>query len=181
MGVTGLAFPSAPFADAQVSAGEVRVLVGVDADGNRHVLVLAGIRPKPWTAFARAKRRGNGEPYASWLASTRDALLAALGTQTRPLYSRDAVLGLAMSFGAVPAKHGGEKRATSVRTWDLRNLEKSFEDACKGILWADDKQVRFAGPGAAIDTTQDFCCAHVWQGGPWKAEWAAFTVPPVEG
>lgn len=174
------AFPSPGFSDTVVIPGQLAVIEGRDNRGSRHVLVLAALRPKPWTAFARARRQTNGLPYSVWLASTRDHLKAAMARSRTVAYPRDAVLGLAMSFGARKSKIGEEQRATSILSWDYTNLCKSFEDAISGTLYADDDQVRFHGPGAAIDTTADFACAHLWEGGPWKPEWTDYTIPPVE-
>ena len=171
-------FPRSEFADATLSRpGEVRVVEGTDSEGHRHVLILAGIRARPWTAFARAKRATNGQPYSAWKAATHDAVKAALAASGTAMYPRDARLGLAMSFGARLAKVGGERRATSVLDFDLRNLEKATEDCLKGLLYADDDQVRYSGPGHAVDTAADFVIVHAWEGGMWQAEWAAFTVP----
>ena len=175
------AFPSAAFADTQVRPGEVAVVEGRDSDGHRHVLILAGLRPHSWTAFARARRQTNGQPYAAWKAATQDAIRAALAASGTAMYPRDATLGLAMSFGATLAKRGGEMRRTSVRTWDYTDLFKAFEDVLSGLLYADDDRVRHHGPGHAVDTTQDYICCHVWCCVLWDPAWSEFTVPDDEG
>ena len=173
-----MTFPRSEFVDAQVRPGEVRVVEGRDCEGHRHVLLLAAIRPRPWTAFARAKRATNGQPYSAWKAATHDAVKAAcLAVGIRPVMFSRSNLGLAMSFGATLAKRGGEKRATSVKTWDLRNLEKAMEDVLKGILYVDDDQVRYSGPGHAVDTAADWISCHAWEGGMWDPGWQVFTVP----
>src|SRR3990167_63490 len=174
-------FPSPAFADAQVRPGEIKVIEGRDSDGHRHVLILAGLRPHPWTVVARSREKTNGQPYSAWKAATHAAVKAAcLAAGIRPVMFSRSNLGLAVSFGATLSKHGGEKRRTSVKSFDLRNLEKSWEDVLKGILYVDDDQVRYSGPGAAIDTTTDFICAHVWEGGPWQAAWEDYTIPEAE-
>lgn len=112
---------------------------------------------------------------------TRDSLKAALRASGTAPYPRTAVLGAAMAFGARRETMPGQTRATSVLTWDLRNLEKALEDACKGVLWHDDDQVRFSGPGSAIDTDDDWWALHVWDGArPWQEAWAELSVPVVE-
>ena len=170
-------FPSVAFSGTQVRPGEVRVLEGRDGDGHRHVLLLLGIRPRPWTSFARAKRATNGQPYAAWKAATQDALRAALAASGTAMYPREARLGLAMSFGATLAKRGGEMRRTSVTTWDYTDLFKSFEDVLSGILYADDDRVRWHGPGHAVDTAADFICCHAWCCVLWDPGWQEWTVP----
>ena len=172
-----MTFPRSEFADAQVRPGEVVVIEGRDCDGHRHVLLLAAIRPHPWTAFARAKRATNGQPYAAWKAATQDTLRAALAASGTAMYPRDARLGLAMSFGATLSKRGREMRRTSVATWDYTDLFKSFEDVLSGILYADDDQCRYHGPGHAVDTAADFISVHAWEGGMWQAAWEDYTIP----
>jgi len=150
------------------------------ADGVRHVIVLAGLRPYPFTEFS-ARRKKTGLPYATWQATTRDCLKTALHASGTGPYPREATLGLAMAFGAVLDDSGGpSRRRSSVLSWDFRNLEKALEDACKGVLWHDDDQVRYAGPGSAIDTTEDWWALHAWDGGPWQESWAGLSVPVVE-
>jgi len=101
------------------------------------------------------------------------------------------IVGAAWAFGASPAapvdaprRKGGEvdmRRVKSVLDWDLTNLQKAAEDVCKGLLWADDKQVRFSGPGAAIDEGMDWWAVHAWTGPPgtdlaWREAWAERSV-----
>ena len=160
--------------------GQVDVNEWADACGRRHVLILAGLRPYPFTEFA-ARRRKTGQPYAEWQEATRTALKAALRRSGTAPYPRTAVLGLAMAFGARRDVMPGQRRATAVGSFDLRNLEKALEDVAKGVLWHDDKQVRYSGPGSARDSEADWFALHVWDGDVgWRSEWAGFSVPEVE-
>ena len=70
-----------------------------------------------------------------------------------------------------------DRRAVkSVLDFDYSNLIKAAEDCCKGLLWADDRQVRHSGPGAAIDDKADWMAVHAWTGPPgtdlaWQGAW----------
>jgi hypothetical protein len=102
-------------------------------------------------------------------------------------FPKEWVLGTAISSAAPPAAPADAKRRKdgnidgryikSVLNWDRTDLDKAIEDACNGILWHDDKQVRSTGPGAHFAQTGNGFAIHTWgtQSGfaLWNPEWDA--------
>jgi hypothetical protein len=173
-------FPSPAFERIEVEAGQVKALQGVDAHGRRHVLIVAGLRPYPWRVLASRSKKA-GLPFHTWQTSTRDQVRAALRTADIEPFPSDAVLGLAMAFGAARWRDPKGGRAVSVLEWDLRNLEKALEDVMTGTLWHDDAQVRYSGPGSARDDGADWWSLHAWDGDcGFDPAWAGASVPVVE-
>jgi len=172
-------------------------IVHVDAwqasNGIRNIILIVLDRPMPSPGSLGAvwRRSARGRVYAAWRKRTRDLMAVALAEVAGWPCPADWHVGAAWAFGATPAsppdarrrKDGTVDRRTvkSVLDWDLRNLQKAAEDVLKGLLWADDRQVRFEGPGAAIDTGFDWWAVHAWTGPPgtdlaWREGWEARSV-----
>ena len=163
------------------------------SNGIRNIVlvVLERPMPSPGSLGAAWRRTARGKAYGAWRARTRERLAVALvGVEGWPCPA-DWHVGAAWAFGATPASPPGAARrkdgevdrrtVKSVLDWDLRNLQKASEDVLTGLLWADDRQVRFEGPGAAIDTGCDWWAAHAWTGPPgtdlsWREAWAERSV-----
>ena len=139
---------------------------------NRHVCVDAPFRPRPYTRLTRRGMwRSDAARYLKWRAEARD-YFGLLLKDVEPLEGK---LGIAFGFGAEMALDGGRRR-TCVRHWDLGNLVKATEDALQGILFANDRSVRWYGPCYADDDGSSWISVHVWEGGPWREEWVGKTV-----
>jgi len=165
----------------------------VASNNIRHIVLVVLERPipSPGSLGAVWRNTARGRTYGAWRTRMRDMLTVALaGIEGWPCPSNWHV-GAAWSFGATyaaPPKARRRKDGTldgrtvkSVLDWDLRNLQKAAEDVLTGLLWKDDRQVRFEGPGAAIDTKVDAWEVHAWTGPPgtdlgWRKEWAKRSV-----
>ena len=158
------------------------------ASGISHMRLLIMDRPMPSPRITGAmlKKSARGRAYGAWRARMRDVARVALAGAEGWPYAGDWQVGAAWSFGARPAapidaarRKGGKvdmRRVKSVLDWDYTNCVKAFEDVLKGLLWADDRQVRYSGPGAAIDIAADWLAVHAWTGPPgtdleWRAAW----------
>ena len=58
----------------------------------------------------------------------------------------------------------------------MSNLIKGVEDIMNGLVYDDDKQIRWYGPCFAEDTTSDWMSVHVWQNSRWQDIWDRLTV-----
>jgi hypothetical protein len=162
----------------------------------RHVLIVAALRPHPYVVriFAgRGKQPPRVKRYGAWMKSTREQIRFALMASGIEPFSKDWILGTAMSSAAPPEapadarirKDGrvDGRYIKSVLSWDRTDLDKAIEDSCNGILWHDDNQVRTTGPGTHFAQTGNAFAIHAWgtQGNyvPWNPEWDAegFSVP----
>ena len=157
------------------------------AGGIRHIVLVVLERPMPSPGSLGAvwRNTARGKAYSAWRTRMRDLLTVALaGVDGWP---SDWHVGAAWAFGATPSappkarrRKDGEvdkRRVKSVLDFDLTNLIKAVEDCLTGLLWKDDRQVRYEGPGAAIDTQVDAWEVHAWTGPPgtdlsWREAWA---------
>ncbi len=162
----------------------------------RHIVLVVLERPMPSPRITGgAMRRGDpssrGRAYIRWRGIQRDLVRVALADVPDWPCPPDWMIGAAWSFGAILAspldarrRNDGEvdqRTAKCVLDWDLRNLQKAVEDCMKGLLWKDDMQIRFEGPGAAIDVGCDHWQVHAWTGPPgtdlgWREAWAERSV-----
>ena len=158
-------------------------------DGTRHIVLVVLERPMPSPGSLGAVWRNSPRAhlYSNWRTRQRYIARAALvGVEGWPAPA-DWHVGAAWAFGAIPSAPPKARRrkdgtldgrtVKSVLDWDLRNLQKAAEDVLTGLLWDDDRQVRFEGPGAAIDTQVDAWEVHAWTGPPgtdlsWREAWA---------
>ncbi len=160
----------------------------VASNGIRHMVLVVLERPMPSPGSLGAvwRNTARGKAYGAWRARMRDLLAVALGWVDGWPAPPDWHVGAAWAFGATPVsppdaarrKDGEVDRRTvkSVLDWDLRNLQKAAEDVLTGLLWDDDRQVRYEGPGAAIDAGCDWWAVHAWTGPPgtdlsWREAW----------
>ena len=163
------------------------------SNGISHIRLVVLERPMPSPGSLGGARRYSARAlsYSKWRGVQRDILRALVAPLEDWPCASDWHVGAAWAFGATPAapptarrRKDGEVDKRSIKSvldWDLRNLQKAAEDVLKGLLWDDDRQVRFEGPGAAIDTGFDFWAVHAWTGPPgtdlaWREAWAARSV-----
>ena len=155
------------------------------SNGIQHIrlLVMERPMPSPRATGGMLRKSARGRAYTEWRGRMRDLLRASLDIEGWPT---EWTVGAAWAFGATFAAPPNARRRQDgtldgrtikgVTDWDLTNLTKACEDVCKGFLWKDDKQVRFSGPGAAIDTEADWWAVHAWTGPPgtdlaWREAW----------
>jgi len=172
----------------------VNVDAWVASNGIANIVLVALERPMPSPGSLGAVRRRSPRAlsYSRWRARQRDLARVALADVPGWPCPAEWVVGAAWSFGAAPAsppdaarrKDGKVDRRTvkSVLDWDLRNLQKAAEDVLRGLLWPDDQQVRYEGPGGAVDDGYDWWAVHAWAGPPgtdlaWREGWEVRTVP----
>lgn len=157
-------------------------------DGIRHIVLVVLERPMPSPRKTGAQLRlsPQGRAYTAWRARMRDIVAVALVDIIAWPCPDEWHVGAAWAFGAVASAPIGarirsdgaadQRTVKSVMNWDQTNLIKAAEDVCKDLLWADDGQVRYMGPGAAMDTDCDWWAVHAWSGPPgidlsWKEAW----------
>ena len=133
------------------------------------VLLYLPTRPHPYVRqTGKTLWKDQGKRYFHWKQSLREQIGAL--SQTMPFNQSD-VLGVAVSFAAERdtfepkiKKSGGKSYAgaKSVLNWDLDNLMKGTLDACTGLLYPDDMQIRYMGPGEAVRTDANFIQIFLW-------------------
>ena len=144
-------------------------------------------RPKPRetqkTRFVNARVR----EYRNWATQVKETLAAELKKHYNelPIYPGQR-LGIAFGFGATkkaPANARKTKKGKvdgrqvkGINDWDMSNLIKGVEDIMNGLVYDDDKQIRWYGPCFAEDTTSDWMSVHVWQNSRWQDIWDRLTV-----
>lgn len=156
--------------------------------------------PSPGSLGASATWTKRSRDYRRWRGIQRDLIRVLLAGEKDWPVPADWIVGAAFSFGATfaspPDAHRRNDGTVDLRTardvlaWDLRNLEKAAEDVLAGLVWKDDRQVRFAGPGAAFDTKENWWSVHLWATSPdeafdvkgkarmhWQSAWEEMSVP----
>ena len=183
----------------ELKPGEVLIEstpLDMNTDRAKHLQMHFRIRPMPKPRETRKTRFVDArvKAYRSWANSVQETLKEALMTQSElfkgqfPIYpngKRYHTLGIAFGFGAMksapmnaPLTKKGEvdkRYVKGVRDWDLSNLIKGVEDIFNGVVYDDDKQIRYYGPCFANDETSDWFSVHVFPS-QWNDKWDKLTV-----
>ena len=171
----------------QPRTGEVAFREWVDSEGSRHVLVVAALRPHPYSNILTrfAEKRAS---YGQWQRDMKVRLTLAVPKSYKPF---DEPLAICVGAGMKPFIPPGGTRSVNVKHVDATNLLKAIEDVCTGILWRDDKLIR-SQTNVAVDDQADWFSVAVWGAmpdgkirlerhpdwgeeelGPFRADWLA--------
>lgn len=141
----------------QPKAGEIAFREWEDTEGARHVLLVAALRPHPYsnilTRFSEKRKS-----YGQWQNDMKVRLTLAVPKSYKPL---EGSLSVAIGAGMKPFIPPGGTRSVNIYRVDATNLQKAIEDACNGILWRDDKQNRQIGT-VATDASVDWFSVSAW-------------------
>lgn len=180
----------------QPKSGEIAFREWKDDEGARHVLLVAALRPHPYTNIL-TRLTEKQKSYGAWQRHTKVRLTLAVPKSYKPLARGPlvAVFGAGMKLWRPP----GATRMVSVDRVDNTNLLKAIEDVFNDILWTDDKLIR-RSEMIAIDDKADWFSVSVWgpmpnggtrlhpspfQGedelGPDKADWLREDLDAVAG
>jgi Holliday junction resolvase RusA-like endonuclease len=152
--------------------GEIEFREWTDSEGARHVLLVAALRPHPYsnilTRFAERRKS-----YGQWQRDMKVRLTLAVPKSYKPLDK--GPLAVCVGSGMKPWIPPGGTRSVSIRHVDATNLLKAIEDVCNSILWTDDKLIR-SQTNVAVDDQADWFSVSVWGAMPdgkmrlWQAD-----------
>jgi len=157
---------------------------------NKHLRLNFRIRPRPKPRETQKTRFVNPRvrEYRNWALQVKEILTSALLAHYKelPVFGKDMQLGIAFGFGAKRQAPPNAKRTKKgkvdgrqvkgIMDWDMSNLIKGVEDIMNGLVYDDDKQIRWYGPCFAEDSTSDWISVHVWEGARWSDNWDKLTV-----
>lgn len=108
--------------------------------------VIEGVNPEPWTApgLGVIRRAGKAVPIAykdGGVAAYQDAVRDALESQVEGDPPEDDLFVTFFLWRQLPA-YEGDKRKVRRHVADATNMQKSLEDACQGLLFKNDRQVK---------------------------------------
>jgi len=190
VGLTGPVAAGAGLGEAmkrlEPKPGTIAFREWLDDEGARHVLLLAALRPHPYsnilTRFSEKRKS-----YGQWQRDMKVRLTLAVPKSYKPFAT--GPLSIVIGAGMKPFIPPGGTRSVSINHMDATNLLKAIEDVCTGTLWRDDKLCR-SNYVVAIDDKADWFSVAVWGAmpdgkirlerhpdwgedelGPFKADW----------
>lgn len=151
----------------QPPPGEIACRAWTGEWGERHVLVVAALRPHSYVPRGRGGRgfgenRAAAARYNAWRRTTREQLTVALRQAKIRPFPEGVILGVSISGGMSPAVHPGGRNRMSVWHYDPSDLHKAVEDACTGLVWHNDRQNRAALSCVWADDTADWWSVAAW-------------------
>ena len=143
------------------AAGSVAVNAWQDPDGSRHVLLVAALRPmsfvqRPLYGRGMGKEASPGRAYNAWRQATREQMLVACREAGEEPLTDPSLCAV---FGGGMTKQG---RSKSVLAHDVDDLQKALSDLCTGLLYINDRQIRFVPASAWYDDGADWFSVAVW-------------------
>lgn len=112
---------------------------------------IEGINPLPWTAPGIGVVRRGGKPVpttykdgglAAYQEAVRDALEDQVAGETPETYAAPSVWLRFYLWRELPSYQGDGARRSTRNVADATNMQKALEDACQGVLFKNDRQVK---------------------------------------